>query len=708
MADSEILRSGEIDPWDTRFGFFWYNDREIFHSTPEDLGRQAGELAEAGINHIITFSCTHFRWSFHRYWDLIDDTIARVVEACHQHGIRITEHHSCHLTFNPLDKEGEHFLERVLRVRGSALESWPGLRGDCDVDSEIAGVRLSSIRQIDGRTGKWARSAYHGWCLCFNNPDFRRLYCAYLERLYPLGIDGIMTDDVQWFGEGHACACTHCRRLFSAQTGYELPGPGEKWDAWHGDYGEPSYVAWLDFRFRSNADFHRAIKEHYDHLKLRPLRPNYVSTALNRNWTSYTLDNLPDLDWIFQECCFSTIIRYSWPHWAVEAFHRYAVGRWRDIPSMAMFYPDRPDSMLFTWGLAMSWGGMYLATPEGHSLNREEKRLRDFEKRHAHLLRAPRRIARIGFYDSRRNRNLYGDAESRSLAGMRTWMQACYRRSVPCDLLQTEELERLGDYQVVILNEVALLGEDELDAFHSFVVNGGKLVWSGPTGSLDERGVKREEGWLARFWDVEEMKGIEDGGEMVVNPLGDGKLVLIPGDLGLGPYEPAHNADRWQEEEVRVEFRKVRADEKGDWEGIIDLLVDLLPDGRDLTAENLPDGVVLTVFEAKDGSALVLHLVNAAGTLEPEREDRIGHSDLIPFPKHTGKDIRLRMRKPRFSAVEKVRYFDPEQPEQEEGILLEFADDGDFVEVIVNPELIRGYGLIEIGIPILSNEEDHG
>ena len=704
MADSEILRSREIDPWDTRFGFFWYNDREIFHSTPEDLGRQAGELAEAGINHVITFSCTHFRWSFHRYWELIDDTIAHVVEACHQHGIRVTEHHSCHLTFNPLDTTGEDFMERVLRVRGSALESWPDFRADCDGDPEIDGVRFSSMRQIDGRTGKWARSAYQGWCLCFNNPDFRRLYCAYLERLYPLGIDGIMTDDVQWFGEGHACACGNCRRLFSEQTGFEMPSLGDEWKAWYGDYGNPSYVAWLDFRFRSNADFHRAIKEHYESLGLRPLRPNYVSTALNRNWTSYTLDGLPDLDWIFQECCFSTIIRYSWPHWAVEAFHRFAVGRWRGIPSMAMFYPDRPDSMLFTWGLAMSWGGMYLATPEGRSLNSEEKRLRDFEKRHARLLRAPRRIARIGFYDSRRNRNLYGDAENRSLAGMRTWMQACFRRSLPCDLLQTEELERLGDYQLVVLNEVALLGEDELHVLHAFVTNGGTLVWCGRTGILDERGVKREGGWLTRFWEVEEMEGVEDGGKMVVNSLGSGKLVLVPGDLGLGPYEPAHNADRWQEEEIRVEFRKVGKKEKGEWGKITELLVGFLSDGPDLKAKNLPDGMVLTAFEAKDESALVLHLVNTAGTLESERGERIGHSDRIPFPKHAGKNIELRVRKTRFASVEKVSYFDLER---KEGVFLEFADDGNFAEVILDPKLIRGYGLIEIEIPVIPNEENH-
>ena len=699
MAKVSTPLTGAPDPWDTRFGFFWYNDREIFHATQEDLNHQAEALADAGINHVITFSCTHFRWSFHRHWGLLAEILARVVEACHLHGIRVTEHHSCHLTFNPLDAEGESLIERVLKGRGSSLESWPQLRRDCDADPVMDGVRLSSFRQIDGRTGRWARSSYQGWCMCFNNPFFLRAYCAYLETLYATGIDGIMTDDVQWFGEGHACACEYCRRLFAVQTGYEFPHPGPGWDAWYGDYDDLSYVAWLDFRFRSNEGFHRAIKEHYESLGLRPLRPNYVSAALNRNWTAYTLERLPDLDWVFQECCFSYIIRYSWPSWAVEAYHRFAVGRRRGIPSMAMFYPDRPDTMLFTWGLAMSWGGMYLATPEGRSLNQEEKRLRDFEKRHAPLLRGPHRLARLGFYDSRLNRNLYGDAESRSLAGLRTWIQACYRNNVPCDLFQMEELERLADYRVVVLNEVALLAADELVALRSFVVNGGILVWCGRTGTRDEKGGKREKGWAGRGWGLEELSGTEDGGEISEHRIGSGRLVLVPGDRGLGPYEGNYNANRWQEEEVRVPFRAVSQEEKESWRQIVELLLDLLPGGEDLEVGNLPEGVMVTAYEASGGDALAVHLVNAAGTLDVAAGTLVGHDDPIPFPEHAGKG-RIRVRKPRGGTVDRAVYLDPERDDE---VPLDFEDGESSVLVAFEPHLLRGYGLVKIELLI---EED--
>ncbi|MCK5118140.1 MAG: hypothetical protein KAQ78_01080, partial [Candidatus Latescibacteria bacterium] len=72
MPDNPL--SSHTDPWDTRFGFFWYNDHEIFHATQDDLNRQAEAFAATGINHVITFSCTHFRWSFRRRWDVITET----------------------------------------------------------------------------------------------------------------------------------------------------------------------------------------------------------------------------------------------------------------------------------------------------------------------------------------------------------------------------------------------------------------------------------------------------------------------------------------------------------------------------------------------------------------------------------------------------------------------------------------------------------
>ena len=56
---------------------------------------------------------------------------------------------------------------------------------------------ISSFRQISGKSGKWGITTYHGYGMCFNNEDYVERYLKYLESLYAVGIDGIMTDDVQ-------------------------------------------------------------------------------------------------------------------------------------------------------------------------------------------------------------------------------------------------------------------------------------------------------------------------------------------------------------------------------------------------------------------------------------------------------------------------------------------------------------------------------
>ena len=689
-----------FDPWDTRFAFFWYNDQEIFHDTDADLARKAEAFAQVGINHVITFSATHFRWSFRRHWDLLTEALARVVTACHAAGIRVTEHHSSHLTHNPVDEAGERQVEERLRKRGSSIASWPHLREDCDADPVIDGVPLSSWRQIDGRTGRWARSAYpgrydyQGWTFCFNNPHYRRAYLAYLETLYETGIDGIMTDDVEWFGAGHACACPICRALFREQTGHDLPDPGPAWERWHGDHDDRSYVAWLRFRTSSTTAFHQAVADHYRGLGIRPLRPNYSERVLHRDPHGMSLEDLPDLDWIFKENDYSTIVRYSWCSWAIEAAHRFAVGRWRGIPPMSMFYPDRPDTVRFCWALAMSWGHLYLATPEGRSLEHAEKRLRRFEVAHPALLRRVRRVASIGFYDSRATRELYEHAEERSVAGLIAWAQACYRRNLPFDLFQQEELDRLPLYRVVVLNEAVFLSGAELAALRGFVRAGGTLVWTGATGSRDEAGAARDDRALGRFWGTDVLTAVSDGAPPVTTRIGAGLLVRVAADYALEPVERiARPAADGREE--RIPWQPLSTEHEWLRDELVAFLASLTA-GADLELERMPAGVLATMFATESGDTLAVHLVNAAQTLALPDGASIGHDDPIPFPRFGGGPVAITLRLPAAlagRAVHQARYHDPDV-DVARSVTVE-AEDGR-VRVTLDAAWIGAYGLVEI------------
>ncbi len=714
------------DPWDERFGFFWYNDEEIFHFDDDDFRSRAKSLAEAGTNHVITFSCTHFRWSFRRYWEELNEVIRRIVSACHDHGIAVTEHHSSHLTFNPLNREEEEYMERVLNKRGSTISSWPHLREDCDADPEIHGHPLSSFRQIDGRTGTWARSRYHGWCMCFNNPHYRSAYLSWLESVYRTGVDGIMTDDVQYFAleggdrPGHACACVHCRKLFFEETGFELPEPGDAWDVWHGDYENPSYLAWIRFRIASVGRFHQAVAEHYESLGKRLLRPNYQSSVLNANPTAYCLEDLPRLDWIFQENCNSDIIRYSWPSWAVEAAHRYAVGRTRKIPPMSLFYPDRKDSTDFSWALAMSWGHLYLGTSEGRSVAELERPLRRFEIDHADYLHDTTRISDVAFYYSRESRVLDPHAVKRSLAGLMTWAQSCCRGNIPFTIFRKEDLpagrspegdtvESAGDrttaaatIPVLVVNDVVYLDDEELRGFARYLRNGGTLVWTGGSGSRRPDGTDRTESEIADMLGIEGFSFASDGGgDTVYEDTNAGwSVVTVPGDRWIGPYASVLKAPRWQPETVRSEWS---GDDTAIVRGSITSYIDDLLDGRwSLHSLGFQEDVLTVPFVGGQDLKAIIHYVNAAETLNPGFDGTIGHEDSLPFPRLDGGTIELNLRRfpglpersgDDFSAFRAILH-DPEGTGPRE---LQIRRNGEVLSIMLSKPP-RFYGLIIVDV----------
>ena len=147
-----------------KFGVFWYNQSEICEWSDADFEKKAREFTETGVNIVMTFSCTHFRWSFYPYWNQINAALAKMVRACHKYNIRVVEHHSSTLTHNPRRNADWESLVRSMKIRKGSLDMFPGLRDHIACgDPEIRpGVRLSDCRQIDGRNGDYVTTEYLG------------------------------------------------------------------------------------------------------------------------------------------------------------------------------------------------------------------------------------------------------------------------------------------------------------------------------------------------------------------------------------------------------------------------------------------------------------------------------------------------------------------------------------------------------------------
>lgn len=660
----------------TRYGWIWYDAEEILSFSQEDMDAKVKRYADVGITVLIGFSCTHFRWSFYRHWDKINACIGKLVNACHRYGILYVEHHSSHLTLNPQNEEDRRWIEGVLASRHSKPGDWPHFWEDACGDPMIDGVSMSGMRQVSGRSGKAGITTYHGYGLCFNNPDYRRIYFRYLEDVYRQGVDGIMTDDVQYFGNDgtgwasfNACTCEHCRRLLKEKTGYELPGP-EGWKDFYWNFKDPAFVAWKRFKDESTLDFVYAVKKHYEDLGYKMLRPNYISHAIPTNVTAYPFEKCAEIwDCVFQENCNAHIISQSWPSFATEAVHRVCMARKRGVPAMSMFYPCTDSALYFGWALAVSWGELFTQCG-GENLDNylDEGKLRRFETAHAELYERPAKISDLAFLMSQNTRD-YADGCDGYMQKFLQWMQASMLSGIATDMVFEDDGKQFGNHKVIFAPHTAMLSEKTLHELEMYVKDGGKLMIVGDFGIYQPDGSRRERPALCAN-----------------QKLGKGEVVLLKPSECADAYQQILGISRQKDLAGRVQVRPY----------VLDLL-------RETGGKALRKRLGETVFEAKSETELfaslfknpschTLHLVNIGGSVKKNGD--AGHAD--PIPAFCPEAPKIGEVKVKVNALKKAESVTLYSPETENPLPLKFISDKGRLEFTIPAGSFTGYCAIKM------------
>lgn len=656
--------------WKERLSFIWYNDTEIFSFKDEDFDALARSYAESGITIVITFSSTHFRYSFAKHWDTIFACLKKLTDACHKYGIKVVEHASSHLTFNPKNEAEMNIVKADFRTRHSSIDSWPGFMEYIMDDNAVMnnGHRICEFRQVNGRTGKWTRSPYQGYCCCFNNPYYRESYFQYLDMMYDnTGVDGYMADDQQYYEEG--CACEHCRKLFKEETGYDLPYP-EDWDAFYNHYDNPAFVAWKQFKVRSIERFERDIYNHFLERGIKMLRPNYISSIVTTNWSSHNFESASDLwDFTFQENCFSSLIRYSFYQYMVEALQRYAMCEWKGTPSMSLFYPDRYDSFYFSWALSVTWGQLLLATAEGSHNTDFEKQFRTFEKENSRLYTDPKKLSDITFYHSTKTRDLTESGHNMDIlqSAIKAAYMAGYSLDMTFDYSRDEDVYK---HKCIVCAGVSMVSDAELQRFAKYVSAGGKLILLGTFAQY------REDGSYRPFAEVADAFG-EDFKNVSYNPAYDYTR-------GIRDYwvQRMVNPDGIME----ADFSGIPAiREKG--RQIFDFLVG--SEHKVVSYKGTDADLLTAAFRIESG--YVVNVTNVTGCI-PAGKAKLSHHDTIPaFMKSSGKldTFTIRLRIP--EQIEKVYLT---SPEVENKVSIPFIRQEDCVEAVIPGGYFSGYAAI--------------
>ena len=683
---NEIKREMNLEPWEQGFCWFWYNDKEIFEYTQEDFDARAKELADSGITIILTFSLTHFRLSYYPYWEELNECLRKIVCACHKYGIRVVEHHSAHLTHDVLGKDGWSYLDRNFFTysRGTAsYDNWKKIFPFLTTDYKINGVDLRRFAQIDGRTGEYIKNQYGAFSMCFNNPEYRKTYFEYLKGVVATGIDGIMNDDVQYFGDGHSCACEYCRKLFREESGYDLPTP-EHWDEFFEKYDNPVYVAWKKFKFNSTSRFYRDLTAHYESMGVKLLRPNYCSDILKHCPTCYSFDRCIDLwDFIFQENCFSAVMKQSYLDFMVEAIHRQAAGEHYGIPSMSMFYPDRPDSTYFAWALARSWGQLYTGTCEGMDVTPLERPYRMFEKKYLRYYKAPKKIADLSVYLSHNTRDFTANARYAYMQKMLGGMQAAYEANLGLSMVMDDyTVDQMLEHRTLLLSHVAMASDEELQKFSVYAKRGGKLIILGDFAIFDATGAKREQSR------IEELLGVSLLPDTPVS-IGKGEILRLQFVCSADEFQPTVWSDRRVPEPPAARAVPNRRDTRAHGTGKV--LRDIIKSNFSIACEN--EYVTLTSYLVED--AVVLHLVNLADTIAAQ-DCMVEHTDLLPnFTKGAQKLPAITV------TVHTSLPFLPTRaklctPERDEELSLSIEQDGDALRINVPANVFAGYAFVAL------------
>ena len=586
--------------WNDKFTFFWYNEKEIFHWTQEDFDRQAQQMHAAGITCAMTFSVTHFRWSYLPWKEQILSALKKLCTACHKTGIKVTEHHSSHLNYRPENEKQWENLRHYFHLHESTFEGFGNIREAFLDDPLVDGVPFSSLFQIDGRTGKPADTGYMGRALCFNNPHYRKAYFSYLTEVAATGVDAILADDVQYFGNGNACTCYYCRKLFREETGIDLPPP-EKWHDFGENYDLPEFILWKRFRARSTQRFQQDLTRLYRKLGISPQRANYRSSLLGHDDTANTFSNSRDC-WahVFQENMYSSVIKLNWPQWACEAALQYSFGRRKNAPSMSLFYPERNDQYYFAWALAESWGQLPFLCPEGANLLEEDRRFNRFEAEHAELFRQGDKISDAAFLISRETLDYTAESYPNTSNPLRALMQGAYFSGIGFDMVSEDEvISSFTKHKILFCCGIRRVLPELLEKLNVFADNGGKIIIVRDFGVFDppegvETFLKRKE--VVRINSV-------SGDNMYLG-------MVISRMFGGNTRQPARpdTVSALLEHEAK-------------------LILSLLPEAPFIAQK--PEDYLVTAFKTKRKSAtIVLHLLNIKGLL-PQEGTLVSHSDMI-------------------------------------------------------------------------------
>lgn len=584
----------------------------------ETIADYAKAFYENGVNGIIIGGGRHhYIYDDLPYLEEQIQVTRKVVEACHQYGIQVAEHHS-----NVLITDASY---------AEAHQEWLLLGFD-----------------EEQKPGVWPE--YGTWSFCPNQSGFRQHYWSIVsDFIRRTGVDALMSDDA-CFHKG--CSCKACQERWEKENSGSLLEAYEKSKV----AGSPEWRLWHETRRQWLLDFRQWLYNQMQE-EFPDVQNICLSNSSHAAWPTLVHGFYPEAGLETAEAVVWEVYNpadfYSWRKIAVEASIFNEAAARRNVSVICLPFADKADSRdqydpeeeVFMWGLSKAFGldfcvGRVFLT--GIAPDDPPRKFFRFENERLQNWQDSRMTSPLGIFYSRRSRDTDPRWESGHVIPSIAWGQMCLSHALPFRAVTEETLSggRLDEVKVLLLPNVFALSDENLEALEAFVQQGGTLVATAWTATHDEDGAlvyARRSKTLERLWgvslQVEQMTG--ESTTMTVpcqpttakpvtlnetlvgfqNTLGKGRVYYLPDNLGADFYQEYQNEGK-PYAEVR---NSAQAALLADW------IKSLIPKPPVAFEVRNPGEAPLIVTHTHQNGQLLIHMLNTLGSSIPP-------GSLIPTP----------------------------------------------------------------------------
>ena len=331
-------------------------------------------------------------------------------------------------------------------------------------------------------------------------PEWRKIYMQRVRQIAGTGIDGIYVDIPYWmthfdgWEDTWASFDDHTVAAFKKETGLDA-----KKDLKLGDFSDPNFLKWVDFRIRTFTDFMHEIDQNAKsvnpEIKTIPeIYPGIEEAAVRVGVDVYSLYGVVDA--IAHEysagkgghlASARTPLGWFQNQVGIHSFRAFAQGKasWMLNYSWDGDKKVAPPEPMMNLAMSQVMAGANFWDAPGHSMAGSNdlptrKRIFSWIKTYEKTLYLPRApLHPVGVYFSPDTRNIYADEFIRSYQGILILLMQKHWE------FQVVTPRTLADFkgETLILPDVRILQDHEKDGLRKFVEKGHTLAITGTDGT---------------------------------------------------------------------------------------------------------------------------------------------------------------------------------------------------------------------------------